>query len=207
MNTNEDPQPEAYELADFGDRAIARIIDMFLMGCLGLGVLAFMLPGIFLVDPAGKGGLDSLSTVGFVFLAMVLLASIPVVCYEAVYTSRRGYTTGKGPTLQVIRWEEYLNPTGDDKYPDMFSSFFRWAVLHCLFPLVAISVLFDKDRRGWHDMAAGTVVVKAPRPGVSLDDVDRWDGKASAAIVAFVSRLTGRSNTRPETRESRGDHD
>lgn len=170
MNTNDDDsQPElpTYEPAALWDRAFARIIDVVLMAGLGFGMMIIV--GIVSLPLFLEGGFnlfekdDGISGGSAVFLGLAVLIfwSVPVVLclYEVVYTSRRGYTPGKGPTVQVIRWEEYLNPTGVDRYPKMFHSFLRWAVLHCLFPLVVVSVLFGKDRRGWHDKLAGTVVV------------------------------------------------
>ena len=222
-NTVEEPQPqtEAYDLADFGERALARIVDTAVMAVLGL-----LMSGIAFRVAVALGVFDDVGAYFLVFMVLTLLGLIPVACYEAMFTSRRGYTPGKGPTVQVIRWEEYLNPTGVDRYPDMFFSVIRCAVpgvflLVALFTgglglllwaAVYLSARFDKDGRGWHDKAAGTIVVKAPHPTppvrrdvardappdpvvreASPEPVGRWDMKFSAAVTSFMSNRANRS--------------
>ena len=124
MNHSHEPQtdPSPYAIADFGDRARARIIDAGVMTLLGIVMMAVAWP---LVGVLGDTGflLDSNATTfgdhfGAFFLTVVIVAipaSIPVICYEVVCTSRWGYTPGKGPTVQVICWEEYQYPTGIKK--------------------------------------------------------------------------------------------
>ena len=244
MSTGDAPQPDlaAYEIAGFGDRAFSRIIDAFIMICFQMVVMTFAWPLVdvldstgFLLDSNHATLGDHLAAYFGALLIVWALASVPVGFYEVVCTSRRGYSIGKGPTVQVIRWNEYIDPTGIDKYPSLFDSFLRWAFPHIALllavPTLGLSLilfipvwifvystaLFSKNRRGWHDQIAGTVVVKAPRMdppvrrvvarGAPLDEVDRWDVKASTAIVAFVSKLTGRSKTNPESPKPRGERE
>ena len=209
-----------------GDREVSRLAEIVLMASLWLGMMAVVWPLIDALITVPFLDLKPTNTLSFeaafrALFVMSVVALIPGVCYEIGCISRWGCTLCKKSTLRVIRWDEYQNPTGNDKYPDLFFSAIRCGVLHMLFPLVAVSMMFDKDGRGWHDKAAGTIVVKAPRPeqptasmlpgsagavhDIPVADPDRWDVKASAAIVSFVSRVTGRSKRAPEPPEPRGD--
>ena len=196
MNTNTDPQPEPYELANFGDRAFARMIDAFVMAAFGF-VMMCAIGIIGVLSASSVDNFDDLGTALYVPGLMLVPASLLAVRYEVAYTSRRGYSSGKGPTVQVILWEEYQNPTGVNKYPDMYHSFIRWLIPHGVliaglvismrlwyladqgpdamnpllfllgpvgWVLMYLTTLLDKNRRGWNDKAAGTIVVKAPRP-------------------------------------------
>ena len=195
------PEPATYELAGFGDRAFPRIVDdLITIGVWWVvGMMSLPLAGalsVIFADPNSNSLADGLNAYFQAVFVVMILALIPGICYEIGCTTRRGYTTGKGPTLRVILWDDYLNPAGTAKHPDLFFSFTRWAVLHFLFPLVVVSILLDKNGRGWHDKAAGTVVVKVPQPavvkpqqpGAPVDNPDRWDAKIGAATASFLSK-------------------
>jgi uncharacterized RDD family membrane protein YckC len=83
----------------------------------------------------------------------VLLAS---AAYFALSWSRGGQTIGMKPwRLRVVR--------GDGASPDLTQSLLRFGV--ALISLAALGIgfwwaLFDAQRRTWHDIAAGTVVVR-----------------------------------------------
>lgn len=231
-------EPASYELAGLGERASCRIVDTVIMAVIEFAVLvpATLFLG-FLLFSSGE------ANAGLVTIALfgVAAASIPAVRYEVASVSRRGYTFAKGPTVRVIRWDAYNNPTDDNKHPDMWHSFIRWAtpngaaltamivaaigvlLLHptnssvlvvyssgpVVWTTVYLSSLFDENKRGWHDKAAGTVVVKAPKPATSLepaadasDDADRWDARIAGRIGRATRKSPQRSETVPRRRDA-----
>ena len=233
MTTIEEPQPDtsAYEIAGFKDRAIARIVDGFLMSCVLL-MMWFVVGWVAIMFFLFR---DFDGTTALLLL-MVIAALVPVVLYEVHPTARRGCAVGKEiAEVIVIRWSAYNDTASRQPFPSYGQSLIRWLVPHgVLFAgltvlwlwalshdtdinplflfvgpvgwvLMYLTSLLDTDRRGLHDYVAGTVVVKAPprvrvvvARNAPVDDVNRWDMKAAAAITAFMSKRTGRSTTDPD---------
>lgn len=186
-------EPAPYEPASVADRAFSRVLDMLVMGVLGFCTLPVVVAAVALLLSVADTS-EPPSGVTFLFYTMLLA---PMLLYEIVYVSRRGYTIGKGPTVQVFCWKYFNNSDNDNKYPDMWQSFIRWAVpnvgalavaftavigvLHwypvptdasvrvayssavAVWVAVYLSSMLDKNGRGWHDKAAGTIVVKTTR--------------------------------------------
>ena len=105
--------------------------------------------------------------------AAIWLAAIGAV-YEIAFIALRGQTPGKMATrIQVVRAEDLFQPEWG-RPPTWGSSFGRWAVPFLLglpawfVPYVGeilvllcyLSLVWDRDRQGWHDKAARTFVVK-----------------------------------------------
>ena len=106
MNTtdNAQPEPEAYEIAGFRDRAIARAVDGFVTSCIWLVTwvpASFVV--LWLVFASGMAAAATL------FVLMVIAASVPVVLYEVHPTARHGNS------------EQCLSGTGQE-YATMFNS-------------------------------------------------------------------------------------
>ena len=120
------------------------------------------------IGVASAMGLDAAdwtdSSVG-AFLAFVLLAAIIGVLYEVTMIAVKGQTLGKmAASIKVVRADNGLVPgwgksVGRWIIPMVltFVPFVGWL----LSILVYISLLWDKVRQGWHDKAAGTLVIKA----------------------------------------------
>lgn len=143
------------ELAGPGARLGARILDVLIMI---VGVIVLAAIGI-----AGATGMDDSGTVA-TLLVTTLLASIIGILYEVTLIATRGQTLGKMATkIKVVRADNGM-------VPGWGKSFGRWIIplVVSLVPfvgwllslLVYISLLWDKVRQGWHDKAAGTLVVK-----------------------------------------------
>lgn len=94
--------------------------------------------------------------------------------YEVVFTALRGQTPGKMATrIQVVRADDLFQPEWG-RPPAWGSSLGRWAVPfilglpawfvpyvgEILMLLCYLSLVWDRDRQGWHDKAARTLVVK-----------------------------------------------
>lgn len=151
------------ELASPGARLGARVID-FIILAIGLAVLIPL--GIGGSMAIVGGGTDAAAGLGVASLfGTVLLVAVLGVVYEVVLVALRGQTVGKMATnTKVIRAD-----TGD--LPGWSKSIGRWAIpyLAGLVPLIGwlvtlltyLSLTWDDRRQGWHDKAAGTVVVKA----------------------------------------------
>jgi uncharacterized RDD family membrane protein YckC len=141
-------------LATIGRRVGARLLDGVIVG-LPLTILVFAVSD---VDQAK-------STVHTPLWAQVFAAAVAAV-YEVALIRLRGQTVGKRILgIKVAR-------ITDGVVPDWTASVVRYLlpVLPLLVPIPGIFVLslviylaavVDPLRRGWHDRAAGTIVVKA----------------------------------------------
>ena len=158
---DEFPDTGPNSLPSLGQRSLARGTDFFLSMILPAGAITFLLRNR--VDEEGL--IDISLELALALSTLVLL--IPVV-YETVLVSGRGQTVGKimgGMRVAAV-------DTGDTPTT-------RQAAIRILIPiapialgvvipfislgyfLVYLSAVFgDRLRRGWHDKAAGTVVVR-----------------------------------------------
>ena len=115
---------------------------------------------------------DYAETVDELFWVPILFIAI----YEIVLTATRGQTLGKMATrTQVVRAEDLFQPEWG-RPPGWGQSIIRWtlpAVLlipafylpyigEILFLLCYLALMWDRDRQGWHDKAANTLVVSKP---------------------------------------------
>ena len=134
-------------LAGAGQRFLARIVDVIIV--LSVGFVAGIIGG---------------ATAGFI------VGTAFGLVYEVSMIASSGQTVGKMATrIKVIRTEA-------DEPPGWDASFYRWAlpgvigiianlnpflgILGLLPLLIYLSLLWGKNRQGWHDMVAKTFVVK-----------------------------------------------
>ena len=176
-------------LADYRQRFRARIADSLLIG-VGF-VIAAILWFVILVGQAfdawGSTGQQSEgpTTADGLWACGVF---IPLLVYEIVVVAQLGKTLGmRAVDIRVVSIKSGQRPSA-------FESFWRGALSVCLYPLlypllfvinqnsgskfalfgllaapcwwllVQASVFWGKDRRGWHDLISGTVVVTAEPP-------------------------------------------
>lgn len=140
------------KLASPAARAAARILDWLIVPA----VLLLLLPaGFHIAAATGAGGEAVLSGVKLTAAAVGLL-------YEVTLIALTGQTLGKmAMRVKVVRVES-------GGVPGAVTSIVRWLVpaavswlpvVGVLAVLVYASMLWDSNRQGWHDKAAGTLVV------------------------------------------------
>ncbi len=114
-----------------------------------------------------QGYTESIESVGWLIAVFAAL-------YEIGFTATRGQTPGKMiARIQVVRADDLFQPEWG-RPPTWGSSLGRWAlpfilglptwfvpyVGEILVLLCYLSLVWDRDRQGWHDKAAKTFVVK-----------------------------------------------
>lgn len=144
------------ELAGAGRRLLARIVDLLIF------ILFAIIVGI---ATSGTGDASDESTE--VPLGLTLLFIAVSLVYEVWMIAARGQTLGKmAMRVKVVRVD-----TGGS--PGLNTSFNRWVlpgvfgaigafyqVVGLVSALIYLSLLWGKNRQGWHDMVAKTLVVK-----------------------------------------------
>lgn len=136
--------------AGLGYRLMAGIYDLLILLCLCFiaAALAVALTG---------GALDTHT------LAGKLLVQIPALVFSAAYLvlswKRGGQTIGMKPwRLRVV--------TADGTPPDIAHALLRFGVMPvslAAFGLGFAWALLDRDKRTWHDIAAGTLLVRVAK--------------------------------------------
>ena len=152
------------ELAGAGARLGARILDLIIMA---VGYLILAMIGLAAALGADFGedgsGEEAALSIGALFVAAILLGLVGIL-YEVTLIALKGQTLGKmAARIKVVRAD-------NGQAPGWGKSFGRWIIPVALgfIPvvgwvlalLVYISLLWDKVRQGWHDKAAGTLVIK-----------------------------------------------
>ena len=152
---------ESVQLASPGARLGARILDVLIF------IVAFIILAVIGVDPTLFGAPEPAEASGFSMMSYVtslLIGAAIGLLYEVTMIATRGQTLGKMATsVKVVRADNGL-------VPGWGKSIGRWSIPaflpiipyagFILSLLVYISLLWDKVRQGWHDKAAGTLVIK-----------------------------------------------
>lgn len=145
------------EFGEFGPRLVAYLIDAAIVGALIVGT---MLVWAMLAFFGGQMRTDSMDPGAWVTLAIVLAAvTVFGLGYFPWFWSRTGATPGmKMMGLRVVRDADGGPISGGQAILRLVGYWVSGLVLY----LGYIWILVDKRRRGWHDLIAGTVVIKAP---------------------------------------------
>ena len=149
------------ELASAGARLGARVLDSIIMI---VGYVILLVIGIGAAVGASWGSEEASALSVGAIVATVLLIAIVGILYEVTMIALKGQTLGKMATsIKVVRAD-------NGQVPGWGKSIGRWIIPVALafIPvvgwilslLVYLSLLWDKIRQGWHDKAAGTLVVK-----------------------------------------------
>ena len=150
------------EFGGFGERLLAYIIDAIILSIVFIvfgvvGALAFIRdPGLITSDTTIEE--FEPTPLGVTLLVAVILLVIAVsVLYFPWFWARSGQTPGMRPFgLYVVR-DSDGSPIG---WGTALLRLVGFYVSSAVFDLGFIWILIDKRRRGWHDLIAGTVVIK-----------------------------------------------
>ena len=136
----------AQEYASFGRRLGAHLIDSVI-----LNVIAFV--GGFVTGIAG--GAVGGDPGGISIVAMIIGGVVPLV-YFVWFWSKKGATPGKlAVGIQVIRRDGNLPTAGQS-----FVRALGYIVSSLFFCLGFLWMLWETEKRTWHDMMADTLVVR-----------------------------------------------
>ena len=145
------------QFAPYGDRLVAYILDGIIIGVFVIvaTVIAAIVLGTGLsgtrenptVSPAAAGG----------FVAIIVVVIVIATAYFPWFWLRGGATPGmKRFRLRVVRDSDGGRITGGAAVLRFIGMWVSSAVFYLGFAWI----LFDARRRDWHDLIAGTVVVK-----------------------------------------------
>ena len=144
------PDPEAgpapgVEFATPGARLVAYIIDVLIQ--FGLFIALFLATGILLAIFWPLGLIAGLAATAFLFL------------YFPYFWQKSGQTPGmKLMAIKVVR-DKDGGPIG---WGAAILRLIGYYISGAVFYIGYIWIFIDKRKRGWHDLIASTVVVKAP---------------------------------------------
>ena len=148
---------QSVELAGPGRRLLARIVDMVIF------IVFAIIVGI-----AAAGTSDASDESTEVPLGLVLLFIAVSLIYEIWMVAARGQTLGKMAVgIKVIRVDNGGSPglnTSVSRWvlPGIFGAIGAFLpVVGLVSLLIYLSLLWGKNKQGWHDMLAKTLVVKA----------------------------------------------
>ena len=148
---------QSVELAGVGSRLLARIID----------ALVFIVPVVVWAIATIDFDDNSDEAAGIPIGSTLLFLAIGLI-YEVWMIAAKGQTLGKMATrIKVIRAD-------NGELPGWSNAFNRWLlpgffgaasafipIVGLVSLLIYLSLLWGKNRQGWHDMVAKTLVVKA----------------------------------------------
>jgi uncharacterized RDD family membrane protein YckC len=143
------------EFAEFGPRLVAYIIDGLIVG--GLVIVVLVSWALFALASGGIAN-DAMSAGAAVSVVLLVVALTVVgLGYFPWFWSRDGATPGmKMMGLLLVR-DQDGGPIGGGQ---AILRLVGYAVSGMVFYLGYVWILVDKRRRGWHDLIAGTVMIK-----------------------------------------------
>ena len=140
------PAPGVW-FAPHGDRLVAYILD-------SLVLFAIMFVGMIVLVPFAFAGRGS---AGIAFLVFFLLLIVVFIGYFPFFWARGGQTPGMKPfRLYVVRDSDGGPISGGQAFLRLLGYWVNGIAFYIGF----IWVFVDDRRRGWHDLIAGTLVVK-----------------------------------------------
>ncbi len=158
-NLNQQPVVQGVELASYGQRFLAALID-------GLLLMVIVLPIWFMFAFSSVMAGKEPSTA--VTMGMGLLSMVAYIVLNFHFLNKSGQTIGKKamgirvveldnnkPSVQTLIVKRYLPTALVSMVP----------VVGWIFSLVDILFIFREDRRCVHDLIAGTKVVQGNHPG------------------------------------------
>ncbi len=173
------------QLASRGARLGARLIDSIFLVVLTTAVLLVLdRIGVMSLTSGTYGfvlgseiEVDSDTSSRSTLIGVIVALGVMTAIYEIAMTAMKGQTLGKMATRTAVVRAGDLYQADWGRPPSWRSSLFRWGLptVLSLIPglfipwvgeilalLCYLSLTWDRDRQGWHDKAAGTLVVKKP---------------------------------------------
>jgi uncharacterized RDD family membrane protein YckC len=143
--TEEGPAP-GIEFGSPGSRLVAYLID-------GIAMVGLVIMMIFLAVLAGVFGLAILAVIP------ILIAVLFPLVYFPYFWQKSGQTPGmKMMGIKVVRDRD----GGPVTWGSAILRYIGYWINQVVFYIGFIWVFVDKRQRGWHDLIAGTCVIKAP---------------------------------------------
>ncbi len=140
--------------AGFWIRLAASLIDgLILMAAIFIYAMLAIIPVIMFGDPFKSGSL----LLALFFILVIFLGFFLLIMYEIWFTKKKGATPGKMAVgIKVVKLDSSRIGWGDSIVRYLVKSIgSSWIVLY----LGVLWIIWDKRKQGWHDKAAGTVVV------------------------------------------------
>ena len=161
--------------APLGVRVVAWIIDH------ALPVIAALI--VALVFQRAEGGLSAASVV---ILAVCLILTVGWGVYLWWSGGERGATPGlRLMGLQVVSVHDG-KPVGWGRYLARLASVTALAMTVLGWPLMLIWLTAHRQRRGWHDIAAGAIVTPRPRVRTEFESPRAPTGRQSVPLPAHL---------------------
>jgi len=144
------------EFGEFGPRLVAYIIDGLIVGAVIIAAILAWVTFALLTGGMRSNGMDLGAGIGLGLVA--ILITVLTLAYFPWFWSRTGATPGmKAMGLKVVRDAD----GGPISTGQAVLRLVGYWISGAVFYLGYIWILVDKRRRGWHDLIAGTVVIKA----------------------------------------------
>lgn len=145
------PAP-GYAYGGFGERLIAYVVDVLIGGAVIVGILVVM---SFLVAAGAAANSPGLGFGGGLLGVLALL--VVGIGYFPWFWARGGQTPGMRMfNLRVVRDRDGGPLSGGQAFLRLIGYWINSLVLYLGF----VWIFIDKRKRGWHDLIAGTVVIK-----------------------------------------------
>jgi uncharacterized RDD family membrane protein YckC len=145
------PAP-GYAFGGFGERLIAYILDIVIVTAV---IVAVVILGGLVTAVGAVGNYGLLAGGGILFI--IVAAFVVSIAYFPYFWAKGGQTPGMRPFgLRVVRDRDGGPISGGSAILRLIG---YW-VSGTVFYLGYIWIFIDKRKRGWHDLIAGTVVVK-----------------------------------------------
>ena len=166
----EAPPPEAgpapgYEFGGFGARLVAYIVDALILAVVVGGLVTLASVAIVGTDlgldivngDIQVDGADLSAGAVIAMVAVILVAIVIGLLYFPWFWARGGSTPGMRLFGLVVVRDTDGAPIG---WGTALLRLVGWYVSSLVFYIGFIWIFVDKRRRGWHDLIAGTVVIR-----------------------------------------------
>ena len=142
--------------APHGPRLLAYLIDVLIVGAV-VALLAIAL-AIPMAAIAGAAPVETMSAPMWLFVSLIVISALAVSFgYFPWFWARSGSTPGMRMTgLKVVRDTDGGSLSAGQALLRLVGYWISAAVMYLGFAWI----LIDERRRGWHDLIAGTVVIK-----------------------------------------------